>query len=71
LVNTDITLANSSSHVTRFIKICDIEQRLNIENINLATQSSKESFSLLYCCYFNQICGFWYSFDAAQLQSKG
>jgi hypothetical protein len=37
----------------------------------LATQSSKESFSLLHCCYFNQICGFWYSFDAAQLQSKG
>ncbi|RQM37343.1 hypothetical protein EB241_15355 [Erwinia psidii] len=36
------TLANLTSHVTRFIKICDVEQRFTTENINLMIQSSTE-----------------------------
>jgi len=42
--------------------MCDVEQRLNTENINLATQSSKELISSLHCAYFDQLlhflCGF-------------
>jgi len=42
--------------------MCDVEQRLNTENINLATQSSKELISALHCAYFDQLfyflCGF-------------
>ncbi|MEM6052679.1 hypothetical protein AAH450_19160 [Erwinia sp. P7711] len=34
------TLANPASPVTRFIKMCDVEQRFQTENINLITQSS-------------------------------
>lgn len=44
--------------MTRFIKLCDVEQRLNTENINLLTQSSKESISLAYCTIFEQMSGF-------------
>jgi len=45
--------------------MCDVEQRLNTENINMATQSSKESFSALYCGYFNQLSHFLRAFNPA------
>ncbi|WP_215847825.1 hypothetical protein [Candidatus Pantoea bituminis] len=38
--------------------MCDVEQRLNTENINLATQSSKELISAMHCFIFNQMWGF-------------
>jgi hypothetical protein len=38
--------------------MCDVEQRLNTENINLATQSSKESISALHCAHFDQLFQF-------------
>jgi hypothetical protein len=49
---------------TRFIKLCDVEQRLNTENINLLTQSSKELISLPYCTFFDQMFCFLPGFAA-------
>lgn len=49
-----ITLTNPSAVATKFIKECDVEQRLNTENINLPTQSSKELISCSYCTIFDQ-----------------
>jgi hypothetical protein len=51
--------------VTRFIKLCDVEQRLNTENINLLTQSSKELISLPYCTIFDQMFCFLPEFPSA------
>ncbi|WP_312111310.1 hypothetical protein, partial [Pantoea septica] len=59
------TLANPTSHVTRFIKMCDVEQRLNTENINLPTQSSKELISALHCAHFDQLLHFFVRFSVA------
>jgi len=53
---------------TRFIKLCDVEQRLNTENINLLTQSSKELISLPYCTFFDQLICFLPGF--ASLDSR-
>ncbi len=54
--------------MTRFIKLCDVEQRLNTENINLLTQSSKESISLAYCTIFEQMCAFLPGFPTVALR---
>jgi hypothetical protein len=50
--------------------MCDVEQRLNTENINLATQSSKESFSALHCGNFNQFSRFLRAFNAPGRQRQ-
>ncbi|WP_145886634.1 hypothetical protein [Candidatus Pantoea soli] len=46
--------------------MCDVEQRLNTENINLLTQSSKESISLPYCTFFDQKIAFLPGFNAGE-----
>jgi len=46
--------------------MCDVEQRLNTENINLATQSSKELISAMHCFIFNQMWGFLHAFASLE-----
>ena len=44
--------------------MCDVEQRLNTENINLATQSSKELIYALYCANFDHSLAFLLAFTS-------
>jgi len=50
--------------------LCDVEQRLNTENINLMTQSSKESISLPHCVIFDQMFYFCCGYNVLKRQKN-